>query len=265
MRHIPRLSQRLATSLLCAVVGLLVLLAAGRAMASRGPDLLYPNLKTLPPTDLQFDRELVDEDGDGVGDIDRNVLRFSNTIWNAGTGALELRGNPETGRLVQRVYQGNDGYLDRRLPDAAFTFHPQHNHWHFDKFAQYELYREDRGSLKSIGQTGRKTSFCIMDTAIEVSRPGTTPEEAYYDKCRQDIQGMSVGWGDTYASHLYDQWVVLGDQGLHGLKDGKYVLRSVADPKNLLGEGGRNQNSERNNKAVKCFAVVEGEIAPRTC
>ena len=44
---------------------------------------LYPDLRTQPATDLSFDLR------DGT-----YVLRFSNTVWNAGEGRLELEGDP---------------------------------------------------------------------------------------------------------------------------------------------------------------------------
>ena len=47
------------------------------------------------------------------------------------------------------------------------------------------------------------------------------------------LQGLSPGWGDTYDYYRPEQWIDLG-QGK--LADGQYVLRSVADPLNMVYE-----------------------------
>src|SRR5689334_12474889 len=46
-----------------------------------GDKVLYPDLRTLPPTDFAFDQI---DDGS-------HVLRLTNTVWNAGEGRLELQ------------------------------------------------------------------------------------------------------------------------------------------------------------------------------
>ena len=68
--------------LLAALVCLLVPTAARAAGTP-----LYPDLVTLPPRDLHLDR--TDVSVDGSGDF-HNVLRFSNTVWNAGEGPLVM-------------------------------------------------------------------------------------------------------------------------------------------------------------------------------
>jgi len=101
------LSRRWRRVLLLALV-LLVCLPAVPAHAATA---LYPDLKTLAPRDLRFDR--TDVSADGSGQI-HNVLRFSNTVWNAGAGRLELRGtiDPSTksGAAIQRVYDSSGGF-----------------------------------------------------------------------------------------------------------------------------------------------------------
>ena len=84
----------------------LALLFASPAV-THAATLLYPNLRTLPPRLLRFDR--TDVSVDGSGDL-HNVLRFSNTVYNTGEGPLEIWAridptlNPPAGQAYQRIY-----------------------------------------------------------------------------------------------------------------------------------------------------------------
>src|SRR5438445_13147876 len=73
----------------------------------------FPNLHTLPPRNLQLDRTDVSVDGSGSY---HNVLRFSNTAWNSGSGRLELRTKIDpttnTGPTYERVYDTAGGHTD---------------------------------------------------------------------------------------------------------------------------------------------------------
>ena len=109
-------------------------------------------------------------------------------------------------------------------------------------------------------QAGRsKVSFCVRDTD-RVRDAAETPADAVYTTCEQDIQGLSVGWGDTYRFGIADQWIDIGDKPL---PDGRYMLRSVADPRDLLDEGGN--ESEASNAAQTCFIVTGAQIQPAAC
>src|SRR4051794_35459131 len=98
--------------ILAAVVALLLLGASASAHAAT---LLYPNLKTLAPRNLRFDRTDITADSSGVLD---NVLRFSNTVVNEGDGPLEIRAtinqslNPPSGPAYQRIYDTSGGFTD---------------------------------------------------------------------------------------------------------------------------------------------------------
>jgi hypothetical protein len=109
-------------------------------------------------------------------------------------------------------------------------------------------------------QAGRsKVSFCVRDTARLRNLDGT-PAEPVYTTCEQDIQGLSVGWGDTYRFEIADQWLEVGSQPL---PDGRYVLRSIADPRNLLDEGGN--ESAASNAAQTCFTVTRARVQITGC
>jgi hypothetical protein len=282
----------------CALLGTVLLLAAPLASAQNDPKPRYPDLQTLPPSDLYPDTI-------GFGSLTRHILRFTNTVVNAGAGPLELRGDPGTGQLVQRLYDDAGGFADRPLPGADFIFHAEHGHWHLNDFAQYDLWRigepKDTGAKRHVRpdrdrhqrhqhherdgnrrhkhkhrhksrhksrpaagwypvQAGRsKVSFCVRDTNRVRNLDGA-PAEPVYATCEQDIQGLSVGWGDTYRFEIADQWLEVGSQPL---PDGRYVLRSIADPRNLLDEGGN--ESAGSNAAQTCFTVTQAQIQITGC
>ena len=91
---------------------------------------------------------------------------------------------------------------------------------------------------------GVKTTSCVMDEEF-IGGPGTTPFPGRYPSggCTPNAtglmkQGLSVGWGDTYDYYRAEQWIDLGPAGSPAseLDPGRYVLRSVTDPKNLIYE-----------------------------
>ena len=167
-----------------------------------------------------------------------STLRFSTTSWNNGTGQLELvAGEVDTGSGKQKVYQRvylSDGtsFLHHA---GTFTYHDDHGHIHFDDYALYTLQPVNApgGSLLS----GSKVTFCIMDTTkVDTRLPGA-PGQAVYSTCGASVQGMSVGWGDTYGSHLPGQEIDFTDA-----PDGIYALRIDIDPNGLLIESDKSDN-----------------------
>jgi hypothetical protein len=233
--------------MLVVVIGGLV--ASGGLVS--GADALYPDLRTEKPTNLHFDQL-----SDGT-----HVLRFSNTVWNAGEGRLELEGNPHpqqdaSKQIYQNLYDAPIGgtQVSHTVVASDLIDHPGHEHYHFANFASYLLLEKVGGHYVETTKKGTKTSFCIMDTT-RVS--GSYPSQ--YTSCGRELQGLSVGWGDTYSASLPDQWIVLGSQAL---ADGEYAIQSTADPKDLLDEGGRVIDSAResNNTAITYFTVSNGQI-----
>jgi hypothetical protein len=213
----------------------------------KAPGPLFPDLRTLPPSALHFD----EVDG-------QHVLRFTNTVWNAGEGRLELQAPTSptggvAGQLYQNLYDAPLGgkRVGRRPVDGTIFYHQNHAHYHFAEFAEYWLLQQDQtGDYGEIGH-GSKTSFCIVD-----STPVQGTLSRTYLTCERERQGLTPGWGDVYVSSLDEQWVVLGDEPLPA---GEYALRSIADPKHLLDEGGGER--EANNAATTYFTVDEnGDI-----
>ena len=75
-----RMTTRMARLPLCLLFVLLLAAASVPASAS-AQTAAFPDLHTLPPRDLRFDRTDVSVDGSGVM---RNVLRFSNACVHSG-------------------------------------------------------------------------------------------------------------------------------------------------------------------------------------
>jgi hypothetical protein len=195
-----------------------VLLAVvGTASAQQVVETL-PDITPLPAFEVSA----------GLNLVYRNPeLRFSVTTANLGDGRLEFVGG-ETGRgkqnIYQRIYLSDGSFYDRRV--GAYVWHPEHQHIHVENYAAYALQALNApGNSK---RTGQKTSFCVMDT----DRIGTSgSNQPYYINCDSTVQGMSVGWGDTYHSHLAGQEI-----DLTGLPDGDYTLSVVVDPNGRMRE-----------------------------
>ena len=151
------------------------------------PDLFLPDLQALPPENLYIETDA----RAGTPNI-----RFSTTTINRGTGPLDMRGtyNPATGhtRAPQLVVSRlPDGLVERVA--GEFIFHPGHDHWHFERFTEFELwtYRAGGELERLVASTGKMT-FCVMDTArIDAPPPGAT-SRAVYAGCGREVQGISA-------------------------------------------------------------------------
>jgi hypothetical protein len=209
---------------------------ANAGAPGRGDAVLRPNLVTLPFGDVSIERS------PGV-----RALRFSNTVGNRGPGVLELLpvaddcdgdGDPQDDRSAfQRLYDDTDGDgvftrgVDRPFGErfvGCMLFHPEHDHWHLEDFARYELTRPATGRVVALSD---KVSFCVRDSLAAWSPQGA-PSQPYFGECTQDgTTGLSVGWADLYQADLYGQSL-----DIHGLANGRYCLRSLADPSRRIAE-----------------------------
>ena len=215
---------------LCIIASAVCLLCpAVQANAAPAGTEHLPDLQTLKPSDLAIDTS------GGVKN-----LRFSNTVVNLGAGHLELRpanpslfssllGSRGTTRAYQVIYTHNSAGTWSKVREqqiGTFQFHASHNHWHFEKFARYELYNTAADGTRgtSLNRLAEKTTFCIIDTE-QVSTTITHAGPQRYTACGRDsTTGLTVGWGDKYGSNLDGQWV-----DVKGLADGDYWLVSTAD------------------------------------
>ena len=192
----------MARRLVLVLLVVLGTIAAGSRGATGVGSPLYPDLQTLRPSGLYFESANL---GDGLLHY---LLRFSNTVWNAGEGRLELQGDPSPGGhsgIYQNLYDGSIGgslALQRFVGDD-FIYHPDHYHYHFEGFATYSLLKRDSaGVYQDTTRRGYKTSFCIIDYSRITS---SGPSWAVYTGCNGSLQGLSVGWGDTYYASLPGQ------------------------------------------------------------
>jgi hypothetical protein len=180
---------------------------------------LQPNVQPFPAFALVL-----------VSDAQGTQLRFSVTSWNKGAGRLELRAGERDStslkqNVYQRVYRTDGSYYDNLA--GTFVWHPEHNHFHFENYAIYTLQpiNAPGGSVR----TSSKTTFCIMDTTpVNTSLP-SAPASAVYTTCSSSVQGMSVGWGDTYGWNLAGQ-----SFDFTGNPSGDYKLIVEVDPQKRL-------------------------------
>jgi hypothetical protein len=191
------------------------------------------------------------------------VLRLSNEIGNRGRGPLEIQpsptptdcdgdGNPANDRdTYQRIFldsnadnvfdrAGDTAYTDRRF--GCERFHPPHGHWHLLDFSRYKLVRQRTGRTVV---SSTKISFCVIDTDHPFRAIPGSPAAPYYpagdSNCNRDsIDGLSVGWADTYGYFLPGQQLKVT-----GLHRGRYCLVSTADPANVLRESDNSNNANR--------------------
>jgi hypothetical protein len=228
---------------------------------STGPPVLYPDLRTLPPSDLWLSSRLVD------GQTHR-LIRFSTTIWNAGPGPLELRAGAGDGREIdQWIFDSAGGHTER--PSGMYVFSDGHEHWHMAGFAGYELWTREAfdawvASDRAAGapqwrQT--KVSFCLMDSFKIAEIEGSPRASLYPESCGRSLQGISVGWADHYAADLDEQWI---DLGTTRPANGRYVLRNVTDPDGLIHEsdGGADpaREGQEDNEGMVAFTLQEEQI-----
>lgn len=219
--------------------------ATAAATCPAGQVELLPNIRALPPA--------------SISTLDGSTMRFSSTSWNSGDARLELVArSPETDPLTgqtrqpvdQRVYCSGGGFYDR--PAGKAEYHAEHNHVHYNDYANYILEPADTSNPQNPRQ-GSKTTFCIMDTTGVNTQIKGASASALFNWCpTQDpsfnTQGMSAGWGDTYSANLPGQSLFVGD-----LAPGIYRLRHVFDPKNLLLE-----KDEGDNESCKLVEIGDG-------
>jgi hypothetical protein len=205
------------------------------------PDLLLPDLQTLPPTHLVLQ----------FPNANQRLLRFTNSIINTGPGLLEVLGryDPNLAQVVvtQHLYR-RDGAVQERLA-GNFIFHPDHDHWHFEDFARYDVWAltPDR-ELEAVIAFTDKVSYCIRDNVrSEIEGAAARPR---YQACDQELQGMAVGWIDIYEYDTPGQIVDITD-----LPDGVYALQSTVDPAGQIQEA-----NDFNNSATVFFEISANRV-----
>jgi Lysyl oxidase len=230
------------------------LLGPGAAMAQIPANAKLPDLVTMIPQQLQIVNP--------AKGSKREVLRFSNGIANIGDGPWRMRpefptfdpSQPQT--AIQELLDSTDssGDIAYEAVVSQFEFHPEHNHWHIDGVALYEVrasnglptpHDSDIGPV--VGGNAIKTTFCLIDwVRLEgSSNNGKNTDRVYWD-CFGSHQGISVGWADQYHHATDGQ-----ELDLSRLPEGRYYLVSTANADRVFLE--RNYT---NNRAWVAFTLI---------
>ena len=195
----------------------------GVTFSADPPAELLPNLQALQASEFRL-----------VG----TKLRFSMTSWNSGEGALEFVATGDTSgkQMNQRVYMDDGTYEDHPATAISFEWHVAHGHFHVKNYAKYDL--KDATSNGESKGTGSKTTFCIIDTDRINHKLTGAPKKRQYTGCNDELQGMSVGWGDTYRYYLAGQEI-----DVTGLEAGEYRLIINVNPSGHIMEKTLDDNS----------------------
>lgn len=205
---------------------------------------LLPDLKVTPPKELFIKEE------QGV-----RKIRFETSSFNIGVGPLELKGvtNPErTKTVAYQIIRKKDGTNEERKV-GEFVFHPEHNHWHIENYTQFQLWRYgDDGVPTELVTTTDKMSFCVWDEKIYEPNIQNVPPGRTYPECSRktqgiEIQGNSVGWGDSYAANFEGQELIID-----GVPDGNYLVKPVINVDNKILE------SDFSNNESSVYVEIKG-------
>lgn len=211
-----------------------------------------PDLRALPPWGLRL------EQGEG-----RAELKFSATVWNAGTSPLIVDGYRRTGNQLMDAYQRFEDVAGNPIgyaPAGTFEWDPRsgHEHWHFTDFAQYRLL----DATASVVRRSHKEAFCLANTdAVDYTiagakwRPGNTDlQQTCGDAGTTSLrQRQDVGSGDTYVQELPGQSFDIAD-----LPNGTYTIEVLANP------NGRLHELDTTNNAAYRTVIIAGTPGART-
>ena len=190
---------------------------------------LLPDLQTVIPLHLQIQNAHQQE-----------ILRFSNGIANTGEGDLRLRPefpdvNSELPQLaIQQILDADRNVIYEEVV-GEFQFHPEHNHWHINNVALFEVHA---GSPDGpvFGSGSIKVTFCMIDWyKIEGNSPNN---QRIYSECNAGFQGISPGWVDQYHQSTEGQQV-----NITGAPAGLYYLVSTVNPDDVFIEETNSNNT----------------------
>lgn len=167
----------------------------------RVPGDPQPDLRSLPAFDISLNRK-------------GTVLRFAATVWNGGDSPLVVDGFRADGEDTMDAYQyffDADGNQTGYQSVGEMRWHAEnHQHWHFEDFAQYRLLDEDLSEVV----LSEKQSFCLANTdAVDYTVPGADwrPENTDLGTACGGFDALSIrevlsaGSGDTYSQYRAGQ------------------------------------------------------------
>jgi len=146
-----------------------------------------------------------------------------------GEGDLNLIGvNENNGHNAIQVLKTSTGQ-EYNVNIGEFQLDDEHNHWHLDNFANYELWSiNDKGEKENLLANSVKVSFCIWDYKeytedfFDDLAMDILPKDRQFPECNYDFQGLTVGWFDEYDAFTFGQSIDILD-----IPDGKYILRTT--------------------------------------
>lgn len=186
-----------------------------------------------------------------------NFVCGTDTLFNTSINVCPDGSTPR--QLVQqRIYKktGNDmSFIDRWA--GTMTYHPTHNHSHFDDWGIYTLRIPDPGEPDPLKWTivgqGAKLGFCLMDygsceyydghcrdddnNRLTIDAPNYGLGGGTYS-CGTSNQGISCGWTDIYYHNLSGMSVEIPDNTCNG----DYMVVVQIDPNNYLLEENKTDN-----------------------
>ena len=208
--------------------------------------------------------DLVPEVPGDVRTISRGTFRemdFTTSVGNIGPGPLILEGvtvSDDSG-VHTAAYQHINRKDGSQCAHTAglFVYHPQHAHWHFDRFVGYELRSDDpyTGPLATVGE---KMSFCLLDIqTVRGFNPLQFPRQVMTQTCNsaEGIVGISVGWEDVYERFLPGQNINLDIDSDHQVQVGSYFLVNNVNPDGKIWEANLDNNTS--------FASVGVSLSPK--
>lgn len=254
----------------------------GRASVVRDPrrdpirDLL-PDLVVLPQRNVRFGPALRSgwprESQHWIGGClaeeiaeegARRCLRFDQSIANRGRGPMELRYSMRDTGSDQLMYQRirrSDGTI-RERPADRYELHFTHLHFHYTSFALSRLWTVDSSGSRTGSvpvREGNKNGFCLIDVEGFGFATGRLAPRTYFgDGCADPdaltladlTHGISRGWSDLYNWYLPGQYI-----DIDGLPDGRYLLETIADPRDTVVE------SDEGNNVTAVVIELRGGVA----
>ena len=151
------------------------------------------------------------------------TMRFSVSTPNIGDADVFI-GDP-------RGHIDPNGDGDFADSDGLFDFAACHNHFHYRRYATYELFQVNSDNSLGPAMRASKIGFCMQDS--EPYRDGIGRSEWVYRQCGSPTQagnqGLATGWTDIYDRTLDGQFFLLNDPRAP-VPPGRYALRVTVNP-----------------------------------